>query len=148
MSGTLTACQDRALDEIMSAYRPGARHLLTGYAGTGKTYLMSSVAEQHRRMRRKVVLTAPTHKAVSVLRRKVAAAGLDLDCITIHSLLGLQPKADKAGTKLIRRKGAKIPAVDVVVVDEASMIGLDLIHHIERWLSQVGSLTHTLLLGK
>lgn len=131
----LTSCQDRALDEIMSAYRPGARHLLTGYAGTGKTFLMSSVAEQHRRMRRKVVLTAPTHKAVAVLRRKVLAAGLDVDCITIHSLLGLQPKADKAGTKLIRRKGAKIPAVDVVIVDEASMIGLDLIHHIERWLS-------------
>ena len=60
MSGpVLTACQDRAFDQIMSAYRPGARHLLTGYAGTGKTYLMSSVADMHRRSRRRVVLTAP-----------------------------------------------------------------------------------------
>lgn len=131
----LTACQDRALDEIMSAYRPGGRHLLTGYAGTGKSFLMSTVADLHRRARRKVVLTAPTHKAVAVLRAKVAAAGINVDCLTIHSLLGLQPRADKAETKLIRRKGAKVPDVDVVIVDEASMLSLELVRHIERWLS-------------
>lgn len=128
-----TRCQDRAQDEILSGFRPGGRWLLTGSAGTGKTSLMASVAQVFAR-HRKTVAAAPTHKAAAVLRDKLRAAGLDVECVTIHSLLGLYPVADKAGTRLVRRKGAKTPDVDVVIVDECSMLDAQLIHHIDRWL--------------
>lgn len=131
----LTACQDRAVDQIMSGYRPGGRWLLTGPAGVGKSWLMGHATDLFARQRRKIVATAPTHKAVAVLRRRLAEAGLgDVPCLTIHSLLSLRPVADGARTKLIRTKGVKAPEVDVVIVDEASMVDAQLLRHIDRWL--------------
>lgn len=130
----LTLDQQRAFDEIIKAREPGHRHLLTGYAGTGKTTLMQRVAAEFQARGKTVALTAPTHKAVSVLARKVREAGLAVDCLTIHSLLSLQPETRGDRQEFVRRKGAPPVNVDVVVIDECSMLGADLMAHIRRYL--------------
>jgi exodeoxyribonuclease-5 len=131
----LTADQTRALKEIEAARLSGeSRHLLTGYAGSGKTTLMQHVVRHLLALRRDVAVTAPTHKAVSVLRAKLCAAGIEANCLTTHSLLSLQPVPDGAKTKLKRRKGAKHVSAHVVIIDECSMLDTDMMGHIRMHL--------------
>jgi hypothetical protein len=134
---TLTDDQKAALASILDASRIclGERaHLLTGYAGSGKTTLMQEVARSFLDMKKKVVLTAPTHKAVGVLRKKVAQAGIEAGCCTIHSLLSLVPYPAGAKTKLKRRKNAKHVTEDIVIIDECSMVDSELMIHIRKYL--------------
>lgn len=56
--------------------------LLKGYAGTGKTFITSYIAKQ---LRVPFVVTAPIHKAVSVISKATNATGM-----TIHSLHGIR----------------------------------------------------------
>lgn len=119
----------------MDARAPGARHLLTGYAGSGKTTLMQHLAREWTAAGLSVVLTAPTHKAVAVLASKLRAAGIEgVDCRTIFSLLELKPTVVKDRQIFTREKGAKACLANVVVVDECSMLGADLMAHIRRHL--------------
>jgi exodeoxyribonuclease-5 len=135
--GGMTDCQRTARVEILKAFKPRGRHLLTGPAGTGKTWLMGRFARDIQEKRKKVTLTAPTHKAVAVLARKMAEAGLtDIECQTIHSLLSLEPKPGDDGRLVLRRrKYAEVVKADAVVLDECSMEGTDLFEHVERNLS-------------
>lgn len=126
--------QSFAIAEIMTAIRPGDFHLLTGYAGSGKTTLVQHLAKVLSERGVDVVLTAPTHKAVSVLARKLKETGVAIDCLTIHSLLQLTPKP--VGDRMIfeRKKRANAVTADVVVIDECSMVPADLMRHIRRHL--------------
>lgn len=130
----LTESQAQALFEIEHAYEPGARHLLTGFAGSGKTTLMQQVARIFQDEGKNVVMTAPTHKAVAVLARKLAEAGIEVPCCTIHSLLSLRPKV--VGDKQVfeRAGHARAISAQVVVIDEASMLDISLMGHIRDCL--------------
>jgi exodeoxyribonuclease V len=135
MTITLTPDQDRALSEIIAARRPGDRYLLTGYAGSGKTTLMQQFARAVKKLGLSIVLTAPTHKAVAVLARKLAEAGISgVECRTIHSLLSLKPQVHADRQIFVRNKRADPVMDDVVVIDECSMVGEDLMAHIRRHL--------------
>ena len=124
---TLNDGQYTALLEILEALPKKEHHLLTGYAGSGKTTLMQEVAREIRENKYTVVLTAPTHKAVSVLAQKIRASGLsDVSVQTIHSLLSLYPTFDGPDLKFARRRNAESIEFDAVIVDECSMIGKDL----------------------
>jgi late competence protein required for DNA uptake (superfamily II DNA/RNA helicase) len=83
--------QASALAQILAAYHAGeTRHALTGNAGTGKTTLMQAVVAKFLEKGVSICVTAPTHKAVSVLAKKLRDAGLSsIKAMTIHSLLGL-----------------------------------------------------------
>lgn len=132
---TLTASQNTARLEILKAYRPKRRHLLTGHAGSGKTTLMQRVVQDLLARKLKVAVTAPTHKAVAVLARKMAEAGVEVPCLTIHSLLSLEPKPGHDGRmRLERRKWADPVDADAVIIDEASMVSAELLEHIDRHL--------------
>ncbi|KXV23954.1 ATP-dependent DNA helicase [Gluconobacter japonicus] len=121
---TLTLSQRTALDEIIKAHAEGRpTHLLTGYAGSGKTTLMQEVAQHFLRMKVVTVITAPTHKATAVLRSKVPQ---DVECRTIQSHLGLQPSLQGRGTTLIRAKRPQTIPDGVVIIDECSMISREL----------------------
>jgi energy-coupling factor transporter ATP-binding protein EcfA2 len=135
MEQTLTADQIRALGEILAAVSPGGSHILTGYAGSGKTTLMWHLTRALHERRQSVALTAPTHKAVAVLSAKLRTAGIEgVTCRTIQSLLSLKPKPH--GDRLVfeRDKRAEPVMVDVVVIDECSMVDADLLRHIHRHL--------------
>ena len=128
--------QQAALKEILAAIESGNFHfhLLTGHAGSGKTTLIQVLAGILLERGFAVVVTAPTHKAVEVLARKLLTAGIHVPTITIHSLLNLAPMPRGDRQIFERRKNAPPVLADVVVVDESSMVGEALLGHIRRWL--------------
>ena len=115
----------------------GGMFLLDGYAGTGKTYLMNVVIHYvQSNSHRPVLVTAPTHKAVKVIRQHVKEA---VDFSTIHSALGLKEHIDGYGKqKFIRDKFAPCNLYDYqfLIVDETSMLADELFSEIEIFVSQ------------
>ena len=101
----------------------GGFFLLSGAAGTGKTYLMREVVEYIQSTSdRQIVLTAPTHKAVKVLQRFTPDK---VDCMTIHSALALTEYIDGHGNVTFKRQNGKIAKLvdyHILIVDESSMI--------------------------
>jgi exodeoxyribonuclease-5 len=131
----LTADQAEALRKIEAAYEPGDFYLLTGHAGSGKMYLMQRLTKNMLAKKHRIVLSAPTHKAVAVLARKLAEASIkDIPCRTIHSILSLTPKPRTDRLVFERERDAEPVTADVVVVDECSMVSEDLYRHIKRHL--------------
>ncbi len=118
--------------------------VITGGPGTGKTYtaarllaLLLAVHEGESPLR--VALAAPTGKAAARLKQSIDKAleelpvpsdsGLDLKALTqrmgpartLHSLLGARPD-----TRAFRHHAANPLDVDVLIVDEASMVHLEM----------------------
>lgn len=129
----LTPHQQTALDELLEFVHGRQKlHLLTGYAGTGKTTLMQALVHQLRQEgdRRPVVLTAFSNKATKVLTRMADDWGLDVDSMTCCKLLGLKPEIDsQTGRQLFRPDSSSENRFDrykLVIVDEASMIDEEL----------------------
>lgn len=58
-----------------------------GYAGTGKTTLISHVPDTLGLKKKEIMVVAPTNKAVSVLQRKLDDAGMNVRVRTVHQLL-------------------------------------------------------------
>lgn len=106
---------------------------LRGYAGTGKTFTVTRLLESCPSLRASnVVFTAPTNKAVKVLRQYLDDNHVTSQTCTIHSLLGLQMAANGELKELTSSDFNKIDLsdVDLVVVDEASMVNRKLFKEI------------------
>src|ERR1700758_4494302 len=107
----------------------------TGFAGTGKTFCMREVVARCRKSASQFAYTAPTNKAAKVLRQVTGNA------CTIYSLLGL--RVDKSGElkQVVAGKRPDLSDLDVVVVDEASMVNSNLFDILrvsaERWQFKV-----------
>jgi len=118
--------------------------VITGGPGTGKTYtaarllaLLLALHEEDSPLR--VALAAPTGKAAARLKQSIdhaltqlpvpAEAGLDLGALiarmgparTLHALLGARPD-----TRQYRHHAANPLDLDVLIVDEASMVHLEM----------------------
>ncbi len=122
----------------------GRFSVITGGPGTGKTYtaarllaLLFAVDAQPERLR--IALAAPTGKAAARLKQSIDTAlgelrqrvgsTLDLDALTqrmgaartLHSLLGARPD-----TRQFRYHAGQPLDIDVLIVDEASMVHLEM----------------------
>jgi exodeoxyribonuclease V alpha subunit len=111
--------------------------IISGGPGTGKTrtvvILLALLLEQAGEATLRIALVAPTGKAAARLQESVKAAKTTLACAaeikaklpeeaaTIHRLLGTVP-----GSAFFRHDADNPLPVDVVVVDEASMVDLAL----------------------
>ena len=118
--------------------------VITGGPGTGKTYtaarllaLLFAMDSQPQRLR--VALAAPTGKAAARLRQSIDSSlqelstrlGADLDlptftkrigaARTLHALLGARPD-----TRQFQYNASHLLDVDILIVDEASMIHLEM----------------------
>jgi AAA domain-containing protein/UvrD-like helicase family protein len=116
--------------------------LLNGHAGTGKTFVINRVVEEVRRINKNINfgMTAPTHKAVRVLKKHSELADM-LDFGTIHSFLALKQVLvqQKDGTYKVEYKPdwlpngkrRKIDGINVLILDETSMLPDELFGYIE-----------------
>ncbi|OOS00328.1 exodeoxyribonuclease V subunit alpha [Haemophilus paracuniculus] len=132
--------------------------LISGGPGTGKTYTVARLlaALQLKLLKQdlpllKIALAAPTGKAASRLKESISSSvqGLDLpqslkdqmitEASTIHRLLGIRPLQD------LPKYHQKNPLhIDLLVVDEASMIDLTLM---EKLMNALKPTTKLVLLG-
>ena len=115
-------------DAVNNALAHGVS-VLTGGPGTGKSRTVATVVREVERAGRSIALAAPTGRAAKRL-----AELCDVEATTIHRLLGAQPRTtsdDGDGSTVDFGAGfARGPAwpldQDVVVVDEASMLDVEL----------------------
>lgn len=113
-------------DQIYSWVLDKSKDLLKvgGYAGTGKTTLLTVLADELINQDYDIAFCAYTGKAANVLRQKLYSLGLDSEvsfCGTIHSLIYIPIVDEKTGEVVNWRKKEGLDH-DLVIVDEASMI--------------------------
>lgn len=121
--------QAKAIENVLEFVQdPDPGHnmaILSGGAGTGKTFCVQHVRERIRGSRVKFAYTAPTNKAAKELRKMSGEAG------TIFSLLGL--RIDKSGElkELVAGERPDLSDVDVILIDEGSMVNKNLMSHLK-----------------
>jgi len=100
--------------------------VLSGYAGTGKTFLSTRLLRRVEARSLCWTVVAPTHKAVGVLRLHLQQAGLRPTWYpsTIHRLLRLKLKrqGDREICEETGQTAASLENLALVLVDEASMV--------------------------
>jgi len=92
-----------------------AVHVINGYAGTGKTTLVSEIVEELRLLKYKVVLLAPTGRAAKVL-----SSYCNFPAFTIHKHIYMSYRSELGDFKTVLSKN-KSPNT-IFFIDEASMI--------------------------
>ncbi|MFH1137700.1 MAG: ATP-dependent RecD-like DNA helicase [Pseudomonadota bacterium] len=108
--------------------------VITGGPGTGKTTIIRAVLAVYRRLGATVLLAAPTGRAAKRLGETSGA-----EAKTIHRLLEFSPKDG------FFKKNEQEPLdCDLLVLDEASMIDITLMHHL---LKAVAWTTALILVG-
>ena len=129
MAEGLTAGQAEAAEAFaawLKAPYDGMPFVLSGYAGTGKTYLSRHLLQQVDDLGMCWTVVAPTHKAVGVLRQQLAWAALQPTWYpsTIHRLLRLKLKrqGDVERCEETEQTAASLENLGLVLVDEASMV--------------------------
>ena len=121
--------------------------LLTGGPGTGKTFTAAEFVKaalaalpSEKREQFRILLTAPTGKAVAQLERNLRASLEESSCIcsgTLHAVLGIREneREEEEESRLF---------ADLIIVDECSMIDARIF---SRFLASVPSGTRLLLIG-
>lgn len=132
--------QQSVYEEVLDKLRRNCLSVYTiiGSAGTGKTFTIQRIVEQIKRENPKanICLSAPTHKAVKVLKKMAAEKGLaDVDFATIYSLLKLKVDIDDSGRHKVQKNlfsdsPEPIYSYQVVIIDEASMINSEVYDNI------------------
>jgi len=118
---------------------------IQGFAGSGKTWLSALIIDELLELGMKVAVTSPTHKAVRVSLNMLKNNGIDTNSPlmypgTIHHFLNLKldhgfaddGTADNVTTKaklVVNKFNECLEYVDVLIVDEASMVSGELYDH-------------------
>lgn len=104
-------------------------YLLTGSAGTGKTFCVKELVNH---IKGRIVYTAPTNKATKVLRESVTTDDYKPECRTIYSLLGLRMEANGELKELkVPEDPIDLSAYRLIIVDEGSMVNSPLFSHLQ-----------------
>lgn len=108
--------------------------VITGGPGTGKTTLLTHLLALLQSARISFALAAPTGRAA---KRMEEATGTEAK--TLHRLLEYNPREQR-----FERGPAQPLEVDAVIIDEASMVDLPLMHHL---MGAVHPRSHLILIG-
>lgn len=113
-----TICQENAIYKMEEFLLDKEENMMIieGSAGTGKTYVITTFQEKRKDL--KFIYTAPTHKAVKVLRDMNSKN----TCMTLHKFFNLNLEYNDDGSQYIVSKGAKFQKNIILVIDEISMI--------------------------
>jgi superfamily I DNA/RNA helicase len=124
----LTEEQQEAFNKIINFLNdPNQRlFLLSGFAGTGKTFLIIRLVEHLcSDISNRILICATTNKSVKVLRKEIKQLYLNANFSTIHSALGLREHIDGYGKisfrpdKLMKNK---VSGTNILFIDESSML--------------------------
>lgn len=106
---------------LVTALNPRLRVvLISGSAGSGKTRVLAAIVEAARRERKRVIVTAFTGKAVANARFALEKAGAPMVAVGTLHWFGF------AGDKV------KPTDADIVIVDEASLLSVELLNGVLR----------------
>ncbi|HEU5268526.1 MAG TPA: AAA family ATPase, partial [Jatrophihabitans sp.] len=144
------AARDDLKDDLDDTQRSAVHNVLahgvsvlTGGPGTGKSRTVSAVVRAAERAGNVVALAAPTGRAAKRL-----AELCDAEAMTIHRLLGVQPRSGESGEVDFGAGFARGPDwpldAELVVVDEASMLDVELAAALVRACADG---THLMLVG-
>lgn len=111
--------QERAIDLICSDHRCV---IITGGPGTGKTTILKSALRDARIFNKDVALAAPTGKAAKRMESVIGRPAK-----TVHRLVGWDGESFSAGQYLTE---------DIIFVDEASMLDVEMAYYLMRSLTQ------------
>lgn len=115
----------RALDVMEKTDRSV---FITGRAGTGKSTLL----EYYRGITgKKLVVLAPT-----------GVAALNIKGQTIHSFFGFRPDITPLKVKSVERDNTIFKKLDILVIDEISMVRADLLDCVDKFLRLNGPASH------
>jgi exodeoxyribonuclease-5 len=113
--------QNTALNAFNKFYVSDAKHplfILKGYAGTGKSTLIAYLVNEILARRKKVRILAPTGKAA-----KVIANYAKQPAYTIHKQIYFVGGEFGGASSLVKAKN--LFTNTLIIVDEASMVGID-----------------------
>lgn len=135
---------EKALSDQVEALKTIIKNgcsILTGSAGTGKTHVIKALLEYICKYEnpRKVVVLAPTGKASVRIRETVDDVfdkyrNIVEEPKTIHRFL--VENYDFDFDYMLFKEPAKYVSVDTLIVDEASMIGIELLYHLLNCVNQ------------
>lgn len=135
----LTTHQEAVLTEALDTLDNSSFLVITGKAGTGKTTLVRFLIQELKKLPAyrfsKIICSAPTNKAVKVLREKVEAYIPKIEFKTVHSALRLKrdihPKTGKISFKPdYSTNRDPLENCSLLVVDEASMVNSEILKEI------------------
>ncbi len=115
---------------------------LSGSAGVGKTFVTSKLVEEFIKKEYKILLTTPTHKSLSVAKYMINSNNIHVNAKTLQSYLDLRLDTDYLrGTKTFKRDKKTAmhdyeKNLDILIVDESSMVSNELLKFIEENLEQ------------
>lgn len=118
---TPTSCQQEACEALVNfLYNPNdnATFILKGFAGTGKTSLISALIKIAPLLKIKTQLLAPTGRAAKVL-----SSYSEQKAYTIHKKIHITSADNFGSMKIVRARNKH--SYTLFIVDEASMIGTD-----------------------
>jgi len=121
----LTQGQQQALEKLKSFLRSNQSFFrLSGYAGTGKSFLICHLIEWLDAHDFEFVIAAPTNKAAKSLIQVGTAVGINIEVKTVAQLLGQQPEInEETGEEEFTSAGdVEFDDYDVMIIDEFSMI--------------------------
>jgi len=116
-------------EAIKAAFDNGVE-IITGGPGTGKTTIINCIAEIFEKADMKILLGAPTGRAA---KRMSEATGREAK--TIHRLLEMGVSDGEDDMLFSRGENAPLEC-DVLIVDEASMIDIMLMHNLLKAVTQ------------
>lgn len=103
--------------------------VITGGPGTGKTTIINTLIKVFGKLKKKILLAAPTGRAS---KRMTEATGKEAK--TIHRLLEMGYSDDDDGMLFQRNEENPLPA-DIIIIDEVSMVDIMLMNSLLKAIS-------------
>lgn len=122
-------------DAVLNSLKKGVS-IITGGPGTGKTTIVRCILEMFKELHKKVLLCAPTGRA-----SKRLTESSKMEAKTIHRALEMNPSE---GEGFFHRNQDNPIDADVIIVDEMSMVDVNLFYHL---LKATRSTTRLILVG-
>lgn len=145
---SLTASQLTAFAQLQDFVSGRDKYFrLTGYAGTGKSFLICHLWRWLKSQKLKCIAASPTNKAAKNLTKIAQDMGVAIEVTTIAKLLGQQPEInqDTGKEEFIILLDVELDKYDIIILDEFSMISKEMFEEIHKAITT--SLTKVIFVG-